>query len=108
MKEQKNNLKKAFNWILNLLLIILLIIGIYMFYDKIFRGSPTDFQFILWIAGFFGAAIFKIFNLIYGINREIGELKIGELKIGVKSGFNKIKNDISNINNNLQDIKKSI
>lgn len=111
----QNKLRKIFDWILNIILIILLIIGIYMFYQRFFGGSPTDLHFILWIAGFFSVAILKLFNLVYGINREIGEIKVG-----VRSGFEKIKIDIHGIkinmgdvntrlnrlDNNVQDIKK--
>ena len=87
--EQK---RKIFNWILNLALIILLAIGLYLFLTRIFGHSPTDFQLIIWIAGFFGTALLKIFSIVYGINREIGELKIR-----IQEGFIKIKNDIGGI-----------
>lgn len=95
-KTQENK-RKILNWILNILLIVLLIIGIYLFFTKIFGSSPTDFQLILWLFGFFGTAMLKVFNMIYGLNRETGELKIS-----VREGFQKIKKDIYNIQQNLE------
>ena len=78
-----------------------------MFYDKFFGGSPTDFQFILWAFTIFGTAIIKLFNMIYGINREVGEIKT-ELKVGVRGGFNKIKEDIKKLSDNVQEIKSLV
>lgn len=89
--------RKIFNWILNILLVILLGVGIYLFLTRILGHSPTDFQLILWIAGFSGTALLKIFNMIYNINREIGEIKIG-----VMEGFGKIKQDMKIINQTLE------
>jgi len=79
---------KIINWILNILLIVFLITGIYLFITRIFGHSPTDFQLILWLLGFFSTTILKIFTLIYNLNREIGEIKIQ-----IKEGFKKIKED---------------
>lgn len=92
-------LKRMINWILNLLLIVFFIIVIYLILERVFGNSPTDFQLILWISGFFGTAILKIFNLIYDINRETGELKTN-----VKNGFDRIKIDIRLINNKLDNL----
>ena len=91
-KQIKEKKRKIINWILNLLLIILLIIGAYLLITRILGHSPTDFQIILWMVGFFGTAILKTFSLIYGLNREIGELKTN-----IKNSFDKIRVDIKDI-----------
>ncbi len=104
MTSKKSKLMRIINWILNILIIILLIIGVYMFYDRFFGNSPTDFQFILWLFGIFGTAIIKLYGLVYGINREIGEVKI-ELKFGVRNGFKNVKEDINELKNGVQEIK---
>ena len=92
---------KIWRWILNAVLIGLLILGVYLFLDRIFGNSPTDLQLILWLLGFFGAAMIKGASLIYGFNREIGELKIKSFL-----AFKKIKSDINNIKENISEIKK--
>lgn len=84
--------KKVINWILNILIIILIIVGIYLFVTRILGHSPTDFQLILWLFGFLVAVILKISALIYGLNREIGEIKAN-----IKSSFNKIRIDLKEI-----------
>jgi len=99
IKQDKK--RKIFDWILNILLIILIIVGIYLFLSRIFGYSPSDFQLILWLFGFFGTAMVKMFSLVYNINREVGELKIG-----VKNSFDKIKKDINIIKLEIYDIKK--
>lgn len=102
-KTKTENKRKILNWILNIILIILAIIGVYLFLARIFGSSPTDFHLLLWISGFFGTAILKIFSMIYGLNRETGELKIG-----VKSSFKKFKTDISEIKQDINNIKQNI
>lgn len=89
MPEQKNNLR-------GVSLIIFLVIGVYIFYERIFGGSPTDFQFILWIAGFFGVGI-------YSVNR-----KIGKIRVGVRNGFSIVKKDIGDINNKSDKLNDNI
>lgn len=89
-------LMKIWNWILNILIVVFLIIVIYMFLARIFGNSPTDFQLISGSFGLVGMIVVKLFTLIYGINREVGEIKT-ELRVGVRSGFKKIKNDIQEI-----------
>ena len=101
VKIETQNKRKTLNWILNILLIILLVVGAYLFFTKIFGSSQTDFQLIIWLFGFFGIAILKIFNLIYGLNREIGELKIS-----VRESFGKIRKDIEDIKQNLKSQRK--
>ena len=91
-KKEQEKKRKIINWILNILLIILLVVGVYLFATRILGHSPTDFQLILWISGFFGTGLLKIFSLIYGLNREFGELKSD-----VRSSFRKIKIDINRI-----------
>ena len=96
-------LRRFVNWLLNLLLIIFVVIGVYLFYDKFFVGSPTDFQFILWLLGISSTSIIKLFTLLYGLNREVGELKIG-----VRSGFGGIKKDIGNLNQKLEVVNQRL
>ncbi len=35
---EKNILKRVFNWVLNILLFLLLVLGIYLFYNRIFES----------------------------------------------------------------------
>ena len=91
-KQSKDRKRKIINWILNILLIILLIIGAYMLLTRVLGRSPTDFQLILWIVGFFGTAMLKVFSLIYALNREVGEIKTN-----IKNSFDKIKVDVKDI-----------
>jgi len=94
---------KIWNWILNTILVLLLILGIYLFLDRIFGNSPTDFQLILWLSGFFIMALVKGASLIYNFNRELGEFKIKSFH-----SFDKIKTDVTEIKNDISDIKKLI
>lgn len=59
---------------------------------KIFGDSPTDFQIISWVIGLLSMVVFKLFSLMYSMNREVGELGIG-----VKGGFRRIKEDMQEI-----------
>jgi len=99
----KDKKRKIFDWILNIILIILIIVGIYLFLNRIFGHSPTDLQLILWLFGFFGTAMVKMFSLVYNINREIGELKTN-----TKESFNKIRTDVSEIEQEISEIKNSL
>ena len=83
---------KVINWVLNILLVVFFIGTIYVILWKIFGDSPTDFQVISWVVGLFGVAVFKLFSLIYSMNREVGEIKIG-----VRNGFKRIKEDMQEI-----------
>ncbi|MBS3080956.1 hypothetical protein J4221_05770 [Candidatus Pacearchaeota archaeon] len=102
--KDKNKLRKIINWILNILIIIFGIGAVYMIIDRIFGNSPTDFQIILWISGFLGSSIIKLFNVVYMINREIGEVKT-ELKFGVRNGFKGVKKDINEVKVEVHEIK---
>lgn len=66
---------------------------IYWLIKLILGGSPTlsEFNFGL---------IILIITFLIKMYREIGEIKVG-----IKYSFNKIKEDISNINNNIELIK---
>ena len=88
----KQKKRRILNWILNILLIILLVVGVYLFLDKIFGSSPTDFHLILWLFGFFGTMVLKIFSMIYGLNKEIGEIKIQMI-----NSFKKVREDINKL-----------
>lgn len=94
---EKSKFMRAINWILNILIVIFLIIVIYMIFARVFGSSPTDFQVISSVLGLYGMAILKLFTLVYSINREIGELKIG-----VRESFGKIKEDVEDIKENLK------
>lgn len=92
---------KIWQWILNAILIGLLILGIYLFLDRIFGNSPTDFQLILWLLGFFGAGMVKGVSLIYNLNKEMGEIKIKSFH-----AFKKIRSDVNNIKGDISEIKE--
>lgn len=93
--------KKIFNWVLNILIIILLIVVIYMFIDRIFGNSPTDFQIISGTFSLLGVFIIKLFTLIYSINREIGEVERD-----MKHSFFRVKEDTKRIENKIDDLLK--
>ncbi len=97
----KKKLMKIINWILNILIIIFAIIVVYVLIDRIFGNSPTDFELMTYILGLYGMTILKLFTLIYGVNREIGELKIN-----VRNGFNKIKEDMKRIENKIDNLSR--
>lgn len=99
----KNKKLKIINWILNILIIIFIIVGVYLFLARILGSSPTDFHFILWIVGLFVSVILKLFNLTYTLNREVGELNVG-----VKNGFKNVKTDIIDVKENLHKFGKDI
>lgn len=99
----KNKTWKIFNWILNVLLVVLIIVGIYLFAARIFGDSPTDFQLISWTAGLLIAGMVKMANLIYNLNREIGEFKVKSI-----SSFKVVKSDIGLIKTNIQRIREDI
>lgn len=89
---KKSKFMKVIDWILNILLVVFFIGTVYMILWRIFGNSPTDFQVISWVVGLFSVAVFKLFTFTYNLNREVGELKIG-----IKSGFGRIKEDIQEI-----------
>ena len=89
--------------VLNIILIALLILGVYLFFDRIFGNSPTDFQLILWLAGFFGMALVKGATLMYDLNGEIGETKIKSFH-----AFAKIKTDTKDIKREINNIKELV
>lgn len=75
---------------------------------RIFGDSPNDFQIILWVVGAIFTLTFKIsvimiklFSLMYKLNREVGEIKIG-----VKGGFKKVREDIQEIKLSLKSRRK--
>ena len=74
-----------------------------MIFARVFGSSPTDFQVVSSILGLYGMAVLKLFTLIYGLNREVGELKIG-----IKTSFEKIKTDTNNIKQNINIFGKDI
>ena len=100
---KKSKLMKVIDLALNILIVIFLIGTIYMILWRILGDSPTDFQIISWAVGLFGAAVFKLFTFTYNMNREVGELKIG-----VKSGFRRIKEDIGRIDDRLDNFGEDI
>ena len=94
---------KVIDWVLNILIVVFLIGTIYMILWRILGDSPTDFQVISWAVGLFGAVVFKLFTFTYNMNREVGELRIG-----VKNGFRRIKEDIGKIDDRLNNLGEDI
>jgi len=92
----QNKKKKIFDIILNIILILLAILIIYWFIKLIFGGSPefSEFNFALII--FIGGFLFKIYR------------EIGEIKVGIKYSFNKIKEDMNSLKENMSLIKKKL
>lgn len=91
MVKQKN-FRKLINWILNIIIVIFLILVVYMFLARIFGNSPTDFQIISGVVGLFGAFIIKLFSNFGNLNREVGEMKVG-----MKNSFEKVRGDIQRL-----------
>lgn len=101
---------KVIDWVLNILILVFLIGTIYMILWKILGDSPTDFQVISWAVGLFGAAVFKLFSFTYNMNREVGELKIG-VRSGfgsVREDFRRVKEDIGKIDNSLNKMGEDV
>lgn len=95
--------RNIFDIILNIILILLTILVVYWFIKLIFGGSQdlSEFNFglIVLLAGFF----IKIF-------REVGEMQveIKHMSIGVKEGFNRIKEDSIGFKGDMDSIKKDL
>lgn len=87
---KNKNGKKLFDKVLSIILIVLAILVVYWLIQLLFGGSPelSEFNFAL---------IILIIGILFKIYREIGEIKIetNHISIGVKEGFNKIKEDMS-------------
>ena len=85
---QNKKKTKLFDMILSIIIIILSILVIYWFIQLLLGGSPglSEFNFALII--FMASILFKVY-------REVGEIKVEtkHISIGVKEGFNKIKED---------------
>jgi len=94
---------KLVNWILNIIIVIFLILVVYMFLARIFGNSPTDFQIISGVVGLFGAFIIKLFNNFSNLNREVGEIKIG-----MKNSFEKVREDFVRVREDISDLKELI
>lgn len=104
---KKSKLMKIIDWVLNILIVVFLIGTVYMILWRIFGNSPTDFQVISWTVGLFSVAVFKLFTFTYNMNREVGELKIG-VRSGfgsVREGFKRIKEDIGSLKKDIHEIK---
>ena len=82
--------------IINIIIILLSVLVIYWLIKLIIGGSPTlsEFNFGL---------IVLIITFLIKMYREIGEIKVG-----ITYSFNKIKEDINSINNNIELIKNKL
>lgn len=100
---KKSKLMKIVDWVINILLVMSFIIMMYFILWRIFGDSPTDFSVTSSVLGFIGMAFLKIFTFIFVINREVGELKIG-----VREGFRRIKEDIGSLKEDMNGVKKDI
>jgi len=94
---------KVINWVLNILLVVFLAGTVYVFLLRIFGNSPTDFEVISWVVGLFSIAVFKLFTFTYKLNREVGEIKVG-----VRNGFGRIKEDVGEIRRDINEIKNLV
>jgi len=92
---------KLINWILNSIIVIFLILVIYMFLARIFGNSPTDFQIISGVVGLFGAFIIKLYSNFSHLNREIGEIKIG-----MKHSFERVREDFNKVKEGIKRLEK--
>ena len=95
--------KTLFDIFLDIIIILLTLLIIYWFFQLLLGGSPdlSEFNFAL---------ILILATLFIRLNREIGETKIEmkHISTGVKQGFERIKEDINNINNNIELIKNRL
>ncbi|MBS3080730.1 hypothetical protein J4221_04625 [Candidatus Pacearchaeota archaeon] len=91
------------NILMKIVFIILVIFIIYGLIKLLFGGSPTLSQIN---AAFIAALMTIMFSLIKSysdLNREVGEIKIG-----MKNGFNKVKEDFEKLTEYIKEIKDII
>ena len=85
-----------FDLILKIIITLLAILVIVWAIQLIFGGSPELSEFNL-------AIIILMMGFLFKIYRDVGEIKIetAHMSLGVKDGFNKIKDDLSSIKRKL-------
>jgi len=90
MPKKKKNI---FDIILNVIIILLAILVIYWFIQLIFGGSPglSEFNFLL---------IIMMASFFIKIYREVGEIKIG-----MRYSFNRIKEDMGLLKEDMSSLK---
>ena len=88
--------KTIFDIFLDIILILLSLLIIYWLIELIIGGSPT-------LSEFSFGLILILATLFIKLNREVGEIKVG-----IKYSFNKIREDINRANNNIELIKNKL
>jgi hypothetical protein len=66
--------KTKFEWI-DALIIALFLLSVYLILTRLFGHSATDLQIIFSVFSIYTSALFYIFNFLYKMNRELGEIK---------------------------------
>ncbi len=85
-----------FDIILNIIIILLTLLIIYWFIKLFFGGSPDLSEFNFALIALLGSFLIKLYR------------EVGEIKIGMKYSFIKIKEDISSIKESMNLIKKKL
>ena len=80
---------RKLNWI-DILIILLFLLAVYFILTRIFGHSASDLTITI--------SLFTVLAMaLYKLNREVGEIKIG-----MRNGFSRIKEDINSIKNKLK------
>ena len=91
------------NIIINIIIIVTAIIAIYFLIQLLLSHSPplsqVNSMFIVMIIGI----LFKFVHSFSYLNREVGEIKVG-----MKRSFSKIKEDMSSLKTDMDLIKKKL
>lgn len=82
--------------IVNVIIIVAFVIAVYWFFQLLFGGSPD-------LSEFNSLLILMLAGILFNLYREIGEIKVG-----VKYSFEKIRGDISLIKSDMGLIKKRL
>ena len=82
--------------IVNTIIIVAFVIAVYWFFQLLFGGSPD-------LSEFNSLLIIMIVGVLFNLYREIGEIKVG-----MKYSFEKIRDDISLIKEDVGLIKKKL
>lgn len=78
-------------------IIILFLLSFYFILTRIFGNSASDLTIIVALFSFLGSLMLKVVSFIYGLNREVGEVKVNSI-----NSFGKIKNDMGLLKESIQ------
>lgn len=94
--------KTKFSWV-ELLAIILFLLSVYLILTRIFGQSATDLVIGVGLFTFLGVLIYNNMSQIAKLSREVGEIKVG-----VKNGFEKVSVDMKRLSEGMQKVKNKL